>query len=93
MRRESEKVRKWESGEEAGRVVRRVALLGSEGNTEIELESSPEYAIWGLRDRETYPQGDTKSTRKGIPSDRQGKPNSGDKAGGLAVSWFSPGYL
>lgn len=94
MSRENDKVRKWELGEETGRAVGTVALLlGSEGDTEIELESSPEGVICGRKDRERYPQGDTTSTRRGVPSGRQGEPNSGDKAGGLAVSWFSPGRL
>lgn len=36
-------MKKWESGEETGRSVGTGALiLGSEGDTEIELESSPE---------------------------------------------------
>lgn len=99
MSRENEKGRKWESGEETGRAVGTVALLlGSEGDTEIELESSPEDVICGRRDRERYPlaqgqtsrvawsnaysQGDTKSTRREVPSGRQGEPNSGDEADG-----------
>lgn len=89
--RESVKVIEWESGEETGRAVGTFALfLDSEGNTELELESSPEAINCGREDKERYPQGDTKSTRRGAPSGRQGESNSGDKAGGLAVSWFSP---
>ena len=100
MSRENEKVRKLEPGAETGRAVGSVALLllGSEGDTEIELESSPEGIICGRKDRERDPltqgksssaawyhtdsQGDAKSAR------RQGEPH-----GGLAVSWFSPGYF
>ncbi|XP_078116261.1 sister chromatid cohesion protein PDS5 homolog A isoform X1 [Sander vitreus] len=80
---EKEKERKWEPEEETGRAVGTVALLlGSEGETEIELESSPEGVICGRNDREGYPlkqgqsscaawsdtssQGDTKSTRRGV---------------------------
>ena len=52
---ENEKVRKWEPGEETGRAVGTDALLlGSEGDTEIELESSPEGVISGRKDRERY---------------------------------------
>lgn len=91
--REHEIVRKVESGEETGRAVGTVALLlGSDGDIEIELESSPEGFICGRKDRERYLQGDTKSTRRGVPCGRQGEPNSGDKAAKLAVS-FSPGCL
>lgn len=108
--RKNEKGRKWESGEETGRAVGTVALLlGSEGDTEIELESSPEDVICGRKDRERCPltqgqishtawsnacsQGDTRSTRRGVPSGRQGEPNSGDQADRLVVSWSSPGCL
>lgn len=90
MGRENEKVRKEESAEGTGRAIGKAALLlGSEGDTEIELQSSPE-VICGGKDRERYRQGDTKSKRRGIPSGRQGEPNSGGEAVGLAVSWFSP---
>lgn len=93
MSRENDNVKKWELGEETGRTVGTVALLlGSEGDTEIELESSPEGVICGRKDREGYPQGDTKCTRRGVPSGRQAEPKGGDEAGGLAVS-FRPGCL
>ncbi|XP_049901418.1 uncharacterized protein LOC126390939 [Epinephelus moara] len=82
LQRENERVRKWEPGEETGRAAGTVVvLLGSEGDTEIELESSPEGVICGRRVRESNPltqrqssfaawsnthsQGDTKSTRTG----------------------------
>lgn len=80
-------------------------FLGSEGDSEIELESSPEAVIsdWKNRDRNpliqghggrtvspaTCSRGDTKSARRG----RQGESISGRKAGGQAVSWFDPRCL
>lgn len=103
MSQEIAKVRKWEPGEKTGRAVGTVALLlGSEGDSEIELESSPEGVVCGRKDSErdpitqgptscaawsnAYSQGDSKSTSRGVPSHRQGEPNLGDKAGGVAVS-------
>ncbi|KAK1885947.1 Sister chromatid cohesion protein PDS5 like A [Dissostichus eleginoides] len=88
--RDNEKVRKWESGEETGRAVGLVApFLGSEGDAEIEMESSPDIR----KERERHPptkeqnsqadgsdlynQGETKSSRRGVPSGRQGEPKSG----------------
>lgn len=58
MSREQERVRKWEHGGNAGRALETVVLLlGSEGDTEIEieLESSPEDVICGRKDRERRP--------------------------------------
>ena len=98
MSRDNEKVRKWESGEETGRAVGLVAPFL--GNAEIEMESSPEIR----KERERHPptkeqnsqadgsdlynQGETKSSRRGVPSGRQGEPKSV-----LVVSWFSSGCL
>eukprot|EP00064_Thunnus_orientalis_P010811 superscaffoldBa00001501_g10838 len=54
--REQETVRRREHGEEAGRALMMVALLlGSEGDTDIELESSPEGVICGRKDSERCP--------------------------------------
>lgn len=104
--REGGKVRKRKPGEESGRTLGRVTpLLGSEGNTERELESSPECVISGRQHRGTYRlrrgqtswatwstmhrKGKTKSAAKGAPSGRQGEFVSGNKTGTQAVSWFS----
>lgn len=92
-------MRKREPEEKTGRAVGTV-VLGSQGDTDIELESSPEEVICGRKDGErctqgqtscaawssTFSQGNTKSTRRGVPSGRQGEPSSEEKAGGLAVS-------
>lgn len=97
LSREHEKLKRCESGEETGRAVGTVALLlVSDGDIEIEIESSPESFICGREDRENrenYLQGDTKSTRKGAHFGSQGETNSGDKAVKLAVSQCSPGCL
>lgn len=102
LSRELEKVRKREPEEETGRAVGTDALLlGSQGNTEIELESSPEDVICGRKDGETScaarcstcSQGNTTSARRGVPPGRQGEPSSEEQAGGLAVSWFSPRFI
>lgn len=101
MSRQTEKVRKGKAEEESARGVGTVALLlGSEGDTEIELKSSPEDVICRMKDAErciqgqmscaprysTYSQRENQSTRRGVPSGRQGENNSEENACGLAVS-------
>lgn len=107
MSRENERWKWRNPGEETGRTVGTVSLLlGSEGDIEVELESSPEWAVCGSKDEETQPfthgqtsctakfntdgQGDTKSTCKRGSSGRQGGHNGAEREGGVAVSWFSP---
>lgn len=107
--REQETVRRSKHGEKAGRALEMVALLGSQGDAEIELESSPEGAICGREDKErcpstqgqtscaarssTHNEGDTKYSRRGVPSGRQGESITRDEQGRVAVSWFSAGFL
>lgn len=103
MRKAKEKVRKGKPGKEAGSTLQSVALLsGSEGNTEVDLESSPEDFIYYKKVRHSQPptqgktscaawpnshtEGDTVSNRKKDSSKIQGKPISRDKQGGVAVS-------
>lgn len=97
MSREQESVRR-ERGEKA-----EIALfLGSQGDTEIELECSPQETICGMKDKERWPptqgqtscaarssthnMGNTKFLRRGVPSGRQGESISRHEQGGLAVS-------
>lgn len=108
--RENERVRKWEPGEETGRAAGTVVvLLGSEGDTEIELESSPEGVICGRKVRESNPltqrqssfaawsnthsQGDTKSTRRGGTKEEIPPWQTTRAQHELAVSWFNPGCV
>lgn len=110
--RDNERVsRRWrDPGEETGRAAGTVALLlGSEGDIEIELESSPEGGLCGRTERERRPlnhgqtscaakantnsEGDTKSMWRRVSFGRQGELNSAERAAGLAVSWLSPGCL
>lgn len=83
--------RKRESGEEAGRAVGTGALLlGSKGDTEIELQSSPEGRLSGRTEagRCPSPPRPTRVARE-RPSPRgEALPLEGS---GLAVSWFGPG--
>nr|XP_046269621.1 sister chromatid cohesion protein PDS5 homolog A isoform X2 [Scatophagus argus] len=84
--RENQKVRKSEYGEQTGKAVGIGALLlGSDGDIEMELESSPEAVICGRKDREKYLQGGTICTRRALPSGRQGERKSGDEAEKLTV--------
>lgn len=65
--REHEKMKKWVPGEETGRAVGTVTLLlGSDGDIEIELESSPKGFIWGRKDREIPAGIYTQSSRRGV---------------------------
>ncbi|TKS68147.1 Sister chromatid cohesion protein PDS5 -like protein A [Collichthys lucidus] len=64
--RESVKVIEWQSAEETGRAVGTFALfLDSEGNTEIELESSPEAINCGREHKERYPLGRYQAYQEG----------------------------
>lgn len=93
MSKRKTKVSKGKAEDKTGRVV---LPLGSEGD--IEVESSPEEVICGRKDAERcirgqMSQGEIKSTRRKVPSGRQGECNSAEKTGGLAVSGsLSPSY-
>ncbi|XP_035029819.1 sister chromatid cohesion protein PDS5 homolog A isoform X1 [Hippoglossus stenolepis] len=93
---ESEKVRKREPGKDTGRAaVGTVAhLLGSEGDTEMEPESSPEGVTCDRKNIERCPltqeqtSGAARSNKDNQGDARfpsRGEPNSGERAGGLAV--------
>ncbi|XP_062243807.1 sister chromatid cohesion protein PDS5 homolog A isoform X2 [Platichthys flesus] len=101
---ESEKVRTREPGKDTGRAaVGTVAQpLGSEGDTEMEPESSPEGVTCDRKNLERCPL--TQEQTSSAPSSNKdnqgdarfpsrGEPNSGESAGGLAVSWFVTKYL
>lgn len=86
-------MRQGEPEEDTGGAVG-TAALGSQGDTDIELESSPEEVICGRKEGDryscaawssTFSQGKAKSTMRGVPSGRQGEPSC-DKAGRLTVS-------
>ncbi|XP_034543246.1 sister chromatid cohesion protein PDS5 homolog A isoform X2 [Notolabrus celidotus] len=82
----SKKMEKERPEEETGRAVGSLALLlGSEGETEIELESSPEGVTCGREESERSSQGDTKSTSREDPSGWQGETNCGERTDRLVV--------
>jgi len=89
-----------EPAEKTGRSVGTGALLlGSEGETEteLELESSPEGALCGRKDVERHSLTRGQSSRSASSNAcSQGETKSARKGAGrtnsgLAVSWFSPG--